>query len=252
MQGIEPTLEILRARAHRTPKGLFRPARYFLAGSGVLTLAFEGFPTPFLDLKEALVHGLHPEYPGSLWPKITLAAQADPHPLTDDEIQLIWQATEQADAVLAANRSYMEVDELCVVEALTRSLEMTGSTVHFHLGGDPSGAISPAHADFVQRVLAQWTRTPNEAYRQTLKRHGHARDHYQRPCRAFTLVAYITDELPGLDQLRDRLARVLPDRFHWFDPGARHLTVRTLEPSDELSELESVEFFGDDDLEARA
>ncbi|MBO6575859.1 MAG: hypothetical protein JJ896_10585 [Rhodothermales bacterium] len=252
MQGIEPTLDLLRAAAPRTGKALLRPARYFLAGSGVLTLAFEGFTQGLLELKDSIRDGLLPEYPGSLWPKVTLAALADPRPLTPREIALLWDAMQHADSILLAEPEPVLVEELHVVEALTRSLELTGRHLHAHLGGPAEDTVPDAHRRFVHGVLRQWTPEPSPEYVAALRRPGHGRDHYQRPCRAFTLVAYLPNEIHGLHELRRRISRLLPGRYHWFDTAARHLTVRTLESAPDQSELKSVQFLSDQDLQLRA
>ena len=69
--GLDASLE-LRAKA------------FFLAWGGVLTIAFEGWPTPILTLKSSLdsygpdkVLRLEKENFGSKWPKSTLAAIHD-------------------------------------------------------------------------------------------------------------------------------------------------------------------------------
>eukprot|EP00124_Ichthyophonus_hoferi_P002180 Ihof_evm3s139 gene=Ihof_evmTU3s139 len=48
-----------------------RPLQYIVAWNGVLTLAFEGFPSSVVALKERLSSSLDlkPENPGSKWPK---------------------------------------------------------------------------------------------------------------------------------------------------------------------------------------
>lgn len=249
MKGIEPTLDRIRARAPHTPGAVLRPARFFLAGSGVLTLAFRGFTAGLLDLKDHIRPGLAPEYPGSLWPKITLAALANPSPLSPEEIGRIQEACTYADARLLADGESMVVRQMVVVEALTRSLEMRGTAIHIHLSTELEQAVPAPHERFVDGVLAQWDWPLKPTYVAAIRRSGHGREHYQRPCRAFTLVAFPSRLPPGVAELRDRLSRTLPGRYHWFDPAALHLTLRTLEPAPD-SEFEPVELLTQDHLDA--
>lgn len=249
MKGIEDTLVLLRRLGSQTPPASLRAARFFVAGSGVLTLAFHGFTSGILRLKSALGDGLAPEYQGSTWPKITLAALAEPRSLTDQELKVLWEATAYADSMLAATPSYVEIDHLLVVEALTRSLELRGRTIRIPLstGVALQREVPNAHARYVEDVLGQWTEQPTPEYVAMVKKTDHPREHYQRPCRAFTLVSPQPVALQAVTTLQERLARVLPHRFHWFEPAARHVTIRTLEAASD-SEFESIEFFANDDL----
>lgn len=244
MKPIDETLHLLRTIGPQTPSARLRVSRFFVAGSGVLTLAFEGFTSGLLGIKRQIVGGLAPEYPGSTWPKITLAALADPVPLSDEELSLLWSATSYADSIILAEAPELEVSELTVVQALTRSLEMRGHSARIPLAAHHEHSVPDEQRDYVNTVLAQWRADPSEKYRSILRKTGHGRDHYHRPCRAYTLVSYQPAVIPAVDELRERLDRVLPGRYHWFDPSARHLTIRTLEsaPAVSESEFESIEF----------
>jgi hypothetical protein len=235
-----------------TPTAQLRVSRFFVAGSGVLTLAFEGFTTGLLDIKRQIVGGLAPEYPGSTWPKITLAALADPVPLSDQEMGVLWSATSYADSMILADVPEVEIKELSVVQALTRSLEMKGHSVRIPLATEAERTVPEEQRTYVTSVLSQWRANPSERYRSILRKTGHGRDHYHRPCRAYTLVSYQPASIPAVDALRDRLDRVLPGRFHWFDSSARHVTIRTLEraPAPTDSEFESIEFLAHHNLDA--
>ena len=102
MKPLEDTLSLLRTVGPQTPTAQLRVSRFFVAGSGVLTLAFEGFTQGLLRIKGHLAEGLAPEYPGSTWPKITLAALADPIPLSDEELSVLWGVTSYADSMIRA------------------------------------------------------------------------------------------------------------------------------------------------------
>lgn len=252
MKPIDDTLSLLRTLGPQTPTAQLRVSRFFVAGSGVLTLAFEGFTAGLLGIKRQIVEGLAPEYPGSTWPKITLAALADPIPLSDQELSVLWGATSYADSVILAEAPELEVRELMVVQALTRSLEMKGRCARIPLASWNERTVPEEQRAYVGTVLSQWRSDPSERYRSILRKTGHGRDHYHRPCRAHTLVSYQSAPIPAVDALRDRLDRVLPGRYHWFDPSARHVTIRTLEraPAPAESEFESIEFLAHHNLDA--
>ena len=68
---------------------VLRPFCFFVSWSGVLALAYRGFPRQLAGLKAALPEyyaGLPPEAPGSRWPKTTLAALRDGRRLTPEQL----------------------------------------------------------------------------------------------------------------------------------------------------------------------
>ncbi|MFT5143472.1 MAG: hypothetical protein ACI80V_002232 [Rhodothermales bacterium] len=247
---MESFIDRLRVVAPETPSAMMRPAGFFLAGSGVLTVAFDGFTPGLRALKTALSEGLRGEDPGSLWPKVTLAALTGKEPLSLSELQCVWRATEQAGSLLAAEPCFVLVDQVWAVEALVKSLELTGATTSFPLASSTESEVEQSHREYVGEVLGQWNANPSAAYLAELGKSGHRREHYQRPCRATSLVSYVPDNIPGLSDLEERLSRVLPGRFHWFESASRHLTIRTLDPVPQTSEFEAVEFFSEDNFES--
>ncbi|MFT4604944.1 MAG: hypothetical protein ACI9W4_001683 [Rhodothermales bacterium] len=252
MKPLDDTLSLLRTLGPQTPTAQLRVSRFFVAGSGVLTLAFDGFTAGLLGIKRHLARGLAPEYPGSTWPKITLAALADPVPLSDKELAVLWSATSYADSMILAEAPELEVSELMVVQALTRSLEMKGHSERIPLVAGNERTVPDEQRAYVDTVLSQWRSAPSERYQSILRKTGHGRQHYHRPCRAYTLVSYQSSPIPAVDVLRERLDRVLPGRYHWFEPSARHLTIRTLEraTAPRESEFESIEFLAHHNLDA--
>lgn len=249
MSKVNHTLDQLRTLGPQTPSASLRASRFFLAGSGVLTLAFEGLTGGLIDLKARISEGLRPEHPGSTWPKVTLAALNAPTPLSETEVEQLWRATTYADSILAAEPTDVNLREVVAVEALTRSLEMTGSKVRVSLTDHVERTVPESHRQYVSGILGQWNPAPSDRYLAMLRKVGHGRDHYHRPCLIRTLVAYQRVEVAAVEALRERLDRVLPGRYHWFDPSARHITLRTLEPVSSESELEAIELFADNDLD---
>lgn len=249
MSTVNYTLDQLRTLGPHTPSAALRASKFFLAGSGVLTLAFEGLTAGLIDLKTRISVGLRAEHPGSTWPKVTLAALNTPNPLSDQEVAQLWSATTYADSMLAAEPTEVRIGEVVAVEALTRSLEMTGRKVQVSLGDHVERTVPDSHGQYVRGILDQWNQNPSGRYLAMLRKMGHGRDHYHRPCLIRTMVAYQPVEIAAVDALRERLDRVLPGRYHWFDPSARHITLRTLELASTESELEAVELLADNDLD---
>jgi hypothetical protein len=245
---MESLIDQLRVVTPDTPSAMMRPASFFLAGSGVLTLAFDGFTPGLHALKKGLSQGLRPEDPGSLWPKVTLAALAGKGALSLSELQSVWRATERAGSLLAADPCFVLVNQVWVVEALVKSLELTGASTSFQLASRTESEVEESHRAYVQAVLGQWNAHPSSVYLAELGKCGHRREHYQRPCRAMSLVSYVPDHISGISDLKERLSRTLPGRFHWFEPASRHLTIRTLDPARDSSEFEAVEFFPENNL----
>lgn len=68
---------------------VLRPIEFFVAWSGVVTLAFSGFPQPLLSIKEklSLEHSIPPEKPGSVWPKTSLGCLRDGKRLTPEQLR---------------------------------------------------------------------------------------------------------------------------------------------------------------------
>ncbi|NNE71011.1 MAG: hypothetical protein HKN29_11700 [Rhodothermales bacterium] len=249
MHTVDHTLDLLRTHGPTTPGAALHATRFFVAGSGVITLAFEGMTEGLLGLKKRIADGLRAEHPGSTWPKVTLAALEGAAPLSRDEIAALWAATSYADSILAASPPVVEIRDLTAVEALTRSLELTGRKVQLTLGDRLERTIPSDHRRYVDGILEQWRASPSEGYVAMLRKVGHGREHYHRPCRMRTLVSYQEVGFSAVDALRDRLDRVMPGRYHWFDPSARHITIRTLEPVESGSELEAVEFLSEHHLD---
>ncbi|GIV59643.1 MAG: hypothetical protein KatS3mg043_0732 [Rhodothermaceae bacterium] len=147
--------EVLAALAEhlrsRSRTRLF-PRAFFVARSGVLTLAFSGFPASILALKRDLERAfpdLYPEEPGSRWPKVTLAARHQDRLLTPDHVDVLyrlcrpWNARLEQEAIAP-----LPVEVLSVVAYDCRSLERRRQTYRFPLEGgvpDPGDVPPPEH-----------------------------------------------------------------------------------------------------------
>jgi len=79
----DPLLAVLRRAAAAATATQLEPRSFFVAWSGVLVLAYDGFTPPLASIKRALNESALPlcrESFGSKWPKTTLGAVADDAP----------------------------------------------------------------------------------------------------------------------------------------------------------------------------
>ena len=110
-------------RPHRAT--CLRPRAFFTAWSGVLTFAFDGFSETLLDIKreiERRIPGLRPEYPGSRWPKVTLAALHEGRTLTRAEARILLDLCATWNEAIGPELQPQTVEALSVVVYLCRSL----------------------------------------------------------------------------------------------------------------------------------
>lgn len=226
--------EQLTGLAGRTPETRLRPEAFFVARAGVLTLAYRGFPVPVLAFKrelERVLPGIPDEYPGSRWPKTTLAALIESDPLTPDEIVLLREATQEGTVCLSRLRRGMRVEALHLVELHCRSMERVGRRAVLPLGGGvDDGKVPAEHRAVVNEVLTQWRREGLARYVPELMRTEYRESHYRRAYRELSLVVAVGASFPCMDRFRDAVERRLPGRYAWFRPDSLHVTVRSLGP----------------------
>lgn len=76
---------------------LLRPLGFMVSWNGVLCLAYSGYPPSLARLKQrmAALPGLPPEYPGSKWPKTSLAALRDGLRLTPAQLSALNAAAQE-------------------------------------------------------------------------------------------------------------------------------------------------------------
>ena len=129
-----------------------RPRAFFVAWSGVLALAFEGFPPAIASAKRALDAtlgaSLPAENPGSRWAKCTLGCLRDGVTLTREQLAALTRACARFEDALrsptrrrisrsddedddedatTANGGRVAVDRLSIVRYACRSLERVAS-----------------------------------------------------------------------------------------------------------------------------
>lgn len=119
----------------RSPRATFYAKEFFVSWSGVLTLVYVGFPQLVLDLK-SLLHSTCPalasEFPGSKWPKTSLAAVNDESPsITKEQYLILREVCEAANAQLrktGADRMPLQFDSFSYVHFQDRFVRRLTAT----------------------------------------------------------------------------------------------------------------------------
>ncbi|KAJ3329269.1 hypothetical protein HDU76_008256 [Blyttiomyces sp. JEL0837] len=226
-----------------TPTCNLTPKAFFIAWNGVLTLAFEGFPSPIVNLKTTLNNDplltkvLSPENSGSKWPKTTLGALSTNTSLTLDELKLLSTLCTTYSTRLQQQHEFkLPIKSLSFVEFACRSLEsivfrgdvdLMGHAASGGVGGDLD-VISQDQQDIVNKVLGE--SDPIEEYFKMVDRLGYRINHYREPCAQSTLVSFwkpSISEIPSiLNKFRNAVDQLLPGKYHWMNDDSLHVTVR--------------------------
>ena len=255
----------LGSLVHLTKAFDLRPRRYFVAWSGVLTLALEGWPEHVTEMKQRMQEnfpGLCSEAFGSKWPKVSLGCLTDGRILSRDELR----ALDGLCAELSSGKDFSEamlgVDRLELVLFACRSLEQRLTTTKLWLGQSPSAARSgeKVSTDVTESVLAERS---DDSYWDGVARPGNREHHYRERAWGATLVAPLgsypspqetdpprgpgswSDERAAYEKLwreqrleflcrisvsefRRKVDALLPGAYVWFSEESLHVTVRGL------------------------
>lgn len=212
---------------------IYRPMQFFVAWNGVLTLAYTGIPPAMEQLKQELAAaapGLRPEFPGSLWPKTTLAAVRDGAVLSLRHLEVLHAICEEERPGLEALEP-VTVRHLSVVLYYSCCLDtlLAAARVPLRLPPDsrpPSGPQAAA----VRAVMDEFSAARLADYHRQVAREGHRSSHYREPKPGATLVHFLGDSAPAatLAKFCARVEAVLPGVFDWFPLESLHITVRGL------------------------
>lgn len=220
---------------------LLRPRAFFISWSGVVTLAFSGWPSQAVALKERLAKrvgaAMRPENPGSLWPKITLGALKEGRqPLSLEELKALTQICAELTAAIAEERWEMRVHSLSQTLFAWPSHEWLLSRFDIPLQGGELDASEPDEkaAAYVETVLKEGEDL--ESYLPAVQRPGDVSKYRpQTPTTGTSLVAFVVPAGAGVDtlpvsfsKLRSRIDEALPDAYAWMEPAALHCTLRSL------------------------
>ena len=208
-----------------------RGSTFFVAWSGVLTLAWSGWTKELSRLKQTLNSEVDPalqrENPGSAWPKTSIACVADDAPA---------MSREEYDALRAAIGKFREavtearadVDELKVVVFGARCCEKRLSVrkmVRFESGDADECAIDEESRAYVDKVVKEGDAVD---YVERVNQPGHRESHYCSGA-GVTLVQDCGDTIGRLvDAFRAEVDAILPGRYRWFNRECLHITIRGL------------------------
>ena len=220
-----------------------RPRAFFVAWSGVMTLAWQGFPPVLAGLKRRIAEtfpALPPEKPGSKWPKTTLGCLKEGARLTPDQLRKLTQLCEkffilpaadpQLSPLATSSPFFMPVDSLSVVLFQCRSLERVLSEHEVRLGGQTRRRDRPAKYEetAVDRVLRESSVENLERYWPLAARDGGREGHYRDVNFGATLVARLKSLPYRVEQFRRAVDAALPGMYVWFSDDSLHVTLRGL------------------------
>ena len=224
----------LSAIVARHPATGLMPRAFMIAWHGVPTLVYQGFSPTLAGMKRTIAQilkNLPPEAPGSRWPKTTLGALPDARPLSPNELRRLLAICDQMTGELVASSAAVRVARLHWVQYECRSLERRTETVPMPMNtAGPLMAAEtpdPSERQRVETILHEFSATNLAAYLNLVNREGHRIDHYRPRAIGRALVFDLEDQTPPLiDAFIAAVENVLPDRYVWFAPTSRHVTIR--------------------------
>ena len=240
-----------------------RPKQFFVAWSGVMTLAWEGFPPKIKALKRKINDAfpeLPAENPGSKWAKTTLGCLRDGKRLTPENLKTLARICDEFKDELRATvdgmlrlgdgnvcpsytSGYIPIDTLSVIVYQCRSLERVLSEHVVNLVSDENigegdrktlRKKDPPSADetsAVDSVMAQFSGPEMvDAYFPDVARDGSRETHYRSTAMGVTLAARVRGGffLSTVDRFRKAVDEALPGVYTWFEDKSLHCTVRGL------------------------
>ncbi len=211
-----------------------RPREFFIAWSGVPTLAYRGFSPTLVSIKnelETAMPGLKPENPGSRWPKTTLGALRDGRTLSLGELRALREICDDLNRRIRED-DIIEMRCLSLVDFQCRSLERRSRTLLAALAPRDIPAKddrpSQEELDRVEVTMAQFSE-PLERYLRSVQKEGNRESYYRTPHVESTLIFDLENQQPSyVTEFIGQVEARLPDRYSWFDQDCRHITVRAL------------------------
>lgn len=209
------------------------PKEFFVAWSGVLTLAYKGFSSTLLELKNDIkqrIPELKPENSGSIWPKTTLGALRDDKKLSLNDTEKLRNI---CDKIKPDEKYILEIDQLQIVIFQCRSLEKRLLTypIRMESASNAIDNIPEWHLKEVNAIINQFSTDNLAMYWKDLLRDGNRESHYRTTHIEATLVYDIPDKHPLHDSIDNFIKEVdskLQNYFCWFSKESRHMTVRAL------------------------
>lgn len=230
--------EIVKQVVESKPRTAVKPREFFIAWSGVPTLAYQGFTKPLLDIKKELeqrIPGIKPENPGSKWPKTTLGALRDDRQLSWEDLKKLREICTKLNEGIENVPITLDIDQLEVVIFQCRSLEKRLITYPIKLDDseryDDDEEEEEHMKNDVDKVMEQFSEARLAEYWPDVSRPGNRESHYRMLHIESTLIYDLPLQRINLLNIKDFIEEVdkkLPGLYCWFVPESRHMTVRAL------------------------
>eukprot|EP00747_Dinoflagellata_sp_TGD_P195813 gnl/TRDRNA2_/TRDRNA2_65051_c0_seq1.p1 gnl/TRDRNA2_/TRDRNA2_65051_c0~~gnl/TRDRNA2_/TRDRNA2_65051_c0_seq1.p1 ORF type:complete len:237 (+),score=30.18 gnl/TRDRNA2_/TRDRNA2_65051_c0_seq1:42-752(+) len=229
MDSALPPFELTELASNLGPFKL-QPRRFIVAWSGVIALAYDGWPTDVEAFKTHLAEQLpvKPESPGSRWPKTSLAALCVERRLTPEQLATMQELCDAATQELLASSWSPAFSELHSTLYLCRSHERLLTASPIPLCGPVAGPASAASQAYVDSVIA--ASDDLDTYWFQVSRDGSRENHYREAVMGSSLVAFLGSDPPGAAKLREQVKARLPGMYAWFSEQSLHCTLRALTP----------------------
>jgi len=209
---------------------VLRPAQYFPAWQGVLTLCYTGLPPALADAKAHLAARyphLPKENPGSMWPKTTVACLREGKRLSPEQLATLLRVCAEVSKRLESDeQAAVEVESLSATAYSCRSLERRLFMSTLPLRG-PVDRQQPREddAERARRVLAE---PLEEGYWFQASKDGNREAHYRGEAAGMTLVSFLPRAPARLAELRAAVEEALPGMYAFFEQASLHVTLRAL------------------------
>ena len=227
-------MDVLRQLVAEQRRCFIQPRSFFIAWCGVPMLTYNGFPNAILDLKnqiETHIPRLTEENPGSKWPGTTLGALREGHLLSFEELRILRQICTDFEPEIRAMQAVFAINELQYILFGCRSLErrLLTTPLPLHHGRYDTSDLPRKHKNWVQHIHAQFDENRLADYLPAVQQPGHHISHYRNTHVEGTLVFDLPPEQPDyIERFIEAVNRALPDRYTWFEPSARDITIRAL------------------------
>lgn len=210
----------------------FEVAEFFVSWQGVLTVAYTGFPDALLQLKSQIADcypGLVKEFPGSKWPKTSIACLRDNKRLSREDLEKLRDICSEENSYLTSTTPLVEVNHLSIVLFANSCLEqiLCQTDVSLALPASTAGPNSD-HCASVRAVLDEFRRENLDNYYFNASKDGNRTAHYRGFKAGVTLVHFLTSIPRALARFRERVERELPNAYDWFADRTLHITVRAI------------------------
>jgi hypothetical protein len=212
-----------------------RPREFFVAWSGVITLAYQGFTPSLLSIKQEIektIPGLIPENPGSAWAKTTLGCLKDDKQLSFNSLFKLRKICSRFNQRIQKENISFDVRQLDFVVFQCRSLEKRLITSPISLDVNRYDQSDPErdHIEkIVNPIMSQFHESRLTEYFPYVMRSGNRESHYRDTHIESTLVFDLPMNQPlYIAEFIEEVNHKLFDIYCWFNSESRHITIRSL------------------------